>query len=61
MIENDGCGRSYFASFKRPQKTLTVLTVRGTGQIRRKVKEDEDGIRIAGARSLSSQAGEASG
>src|SRR5208282_3860782 len=34
---------------------------RGTGQIREKVKEDENGIRNAGARSLSSQAGEASG
>jgi len=31
---------------------------RGTGQIRRKVKEDKNGIGIAGARSSSSKAGE---
>ena len=30
---------------------------RGTGQIRRKVKEDENGIGIAGARSFSSNTG----
>ena len=34
---------------------------RGTGQIRGKVKEDENGIRIADARSLSSETGEGGG
>jgi hypothetical protein len=34
---------------------------RGTGQIREKVEEDENGIGIAEARSLSSEAGEKSG
>ena len=34
---------------------------RGTGQIRRKVKEDEIRIGIAGPRSLSSKAGEGVG
>jgi len=34
---------------------------RGTGQIREKAKEDENGIGIADARSLSSEAGEGAG
>jgi hypothetical protein len=34
---------------------------RGTGQIRRKVKEDENGIEIVDAKSRSSEAGEAAG
>jgi hypothetical protein len=34
---------------------------RGTGQIRRRVKEDENGIGIAGARSFSSNTGGAGG
>jgi len=34
---------------------------RGTGQIREKVKEDEIGIGIAGARSLSSEPGQGGG
>jgi len=38
-----------------------LITERGTGQIRRKVKEDEIRIGIAGARSLSSKAGEGVG
>jgi hypothetical protein len=33
----------------------------GTGQIREKVKEDENGIGIADARSFSSEAGEGGG
>jgi hypothetical protein len=34
---------------------------KGTGRIREKVKEDENGIGIAGAISLSSEAGEGAG
>ena len=38
-----------------------IAAQRGTGQTREKVKEDENGIGIAGARSLSSEAGEGAG
>ena len=48
-------------AFSRAKGQRGTEGQRGTGQIREKVKEDEIGIGIADARSLSSEAGEGAG
>jgi hypothetical protein len=53
------------SGFSRTRTTPQIWNLlkgqRGTGQIREKAKEDENGIGIADARSLSSEAGEGAG
>ena len=53
--------RDYEVRSSEGEKTVALVRGLGTGQIRRKVKEDEIGIGITDAGSLSLKAGEGAG